>query len=737
MSGTGKDILVRFKRRWEMRLWVEVFLYSMGSALLIWIISSGFLLTIVVFIITMGIFSLIKKPWDLGLDRVSSYLDENLSSLEYSSGLLLLPGDQISGLARLQQERTSHRLEADINKVKPKDDLLKAVIISACLVLIGFLIHITGISGKISPSPVSPAEGEIIVFKSADSIPPEIPQPLIKDQQVVINYPVYSGKGTVTTTNMNIKALEGSTVTWKLSFDSKVDSVSMESTGGRYKMKLTGDIYSRNAVLRNSGFYNFRFKDILGASYVSDLYSIEAVRDQSPLIEVEGIRPFISFDYNEEKRIFFSVVIADDFGIGEAVIIATVTKGTGESVKFREEQLNFDNTFTRGKNNIQLKKEINLDNMNMEPGDELYFYIRATDLKTPQPNISRSDTYFAVVRDTASIGFGMESTLGVDLMPDYFRSQRQLIIDTEKLISQRPSLPKPKFNATSNDLGFDQKSLRLKYGQFMGDESEGPVTENREIEDNEDTEDPLAEFTHDHDGNNEHNLVTHDHDDEEEDEEKDPLSEFLHDHGDPESATLFTDNIRSKIRQALDIMWDAELHLRLYEPEKSLPFQYKALALLQEIKNSARIYVHRIGYDPPPIKDDVRLTGKIDEVSGFQKTENLEKDDKYGYMRRAVARLEQLIGGNGSITQGDGQLFEFAANELAQLAIETPGQYLNTLQELKWLTEERPAGRPQWIEVQKGLLRALPSPDPDAGRRRVSSGELNKLLLEELERNEQ
>src|SRR5690606_40658505 len=69
---------------------------------------------------------------------------------------------------------------------------------------------------------------------------------------------------------------------------------------------------------------------------------------------------------------------------------------------------------------------------------------------------------------------------------------------------------------------FDQKSLRLKYGQFMGDESEGTIAENIEMpeHDDEDPEDPLAEFTHDHDGNNDHNLVVHDHDEEEDEENR-------------------------------------------------------------------------------------------------------------------------------------------------------------------------------------------------------------------------
>jgi hypothetical protein len=38
----------------------------------------------------------------------------------------------------------------------------------------------------------------------------------------------------------------------------------------------------------------------------------------------------------------FTAVVSDDFGIADAYIIATVSKGTGESVKFREERLQFD-----------------------------------------------------------------------------------------------------------------------------------------------------------------------------------------------------------------------------------------------------------------------------------------------------------------------------------------------------------------------------------------------------------
>ena len=61
-------------------------------------------------------------------------------------------------------------------------------------------------------------------------------------------------------------------------------------------------------------------------------------------------------------------------------------------------------------------------------------------------------------------------------------------------------------------------------------------------------------------------------------------------------------------------MWDAELHLRLYDPEKSLPYQYRALKLLKEISQDSRIYVHRTGFEPPPLKEEKRLTGDLTEI---------------------------------------------------------------------------------------------------------------------------
>ena len=69
----------------------------------------------------------------------------------------------------------------------------------------------------------------------------------------------------------------------------------------------------------------------------------------------------------------------------------------------------------------------------------------------------------------------VDAGLGVDLMPEYFRSQRQIIIDSEKLLREKKGIAKETFNARSNSLAYDQKVLRLRYGEFLGEEFESGI----------------------------------------------------------------------------------------------------------------------------------------------------------------------------------------------------------------------------------------------------------------------
>jgi hypothetical protein len=195
---------------------------------------------------------------------------------------------------------------------------------------------------------------------------------------------------------------------------------------------------------------------------------------------------------------------------------------------------------------------------------------------------------------------------------------------------------------------------------------------------------------------------------------------------------LFEESLRVKLRKALDVMWDAELQLRLYQPQASLPYQYKALGLLQEIKNSARIYVHRIGFDPPPIKEEKRLSGDIKDVGTYGRDAFLEYQGSLPAMRQAVTRLQILIEGKATYSEADRECFQRAGQELATRALEEPGRYLSLLRRLKDTETETGRSVEALGELHRELLQVLPEEEKVPGLRTGSRDEINTLFLKEL-----
>lgn len=727
----ARDILHNALAKWRLIRISEILLLSLALAICTYLlflnlwVAVGFL----IFIFTIGV--LFIKPWKYSLSNICSHIDMTVLPMEHSTGLLLENEANLNVLSKIQQARISEKLRQHKRKIHFKNYLYPIIGFALVCIIAAWIMNITGVLQTKSGKNKIP-QSDIVNFQVLDSVPKEIIVPKIKEQNISIRYPSYTNEPVRSTSNMNLKVLEGSRITWNIKFDQTLKQALLKLGADSLEMAFKNDSYSRTITADYSNFYSIKFTDSENHGYLSDLFSLETFGDEPPVIALKGLKQFSSFEFDGPQQLEFTTTLDDDFGISDAAIIATVSKGTGESVKFREERLSFDTKFSPNNKSQELKKILNLRDLKMEPGDELYFYVEALDNKQPKPNVSRTETYFSVIKDTVSDLFAVEGSLGADLMPDYFRSQRQLIIDTEKLLKEKPSIKKQEFNSRSNELGFDQKALRIKYGEFMGDETEaGSITMGVE-EETGDT-DPLADYTHDHDGANEHNLVDEEHEGHEDEEgDEDPLEAYVHNHENPEASTLFAQSLKSKLKQAMAEMWDAELYLRLFEPEKSLPYQYKALKLIQEIKNSARIYVHRIGFDPPPIKEDKRLTGELDEIGNFTKNEFIEQKELYPNMEEALARLEMLWITEEKITKEDRLLLDKAGNELARLAIEEPSKYLETLQAIKWLSESEYLDVARIKIAIKGLYSALPPKGILPSAQQKYNSELTNLFIEAL-----
>jgi hypothetical protein len=176
--------------------------------------------------------------------------------------------------------------------------------------------------------------------------------------------------------------------------------------------------------------------------------------------------------------------------------------------------------------------------------------------------------------------------------PENLRSQRQIIIDTEQLIADvkaDPKLAAATVQARSQAIASDQAMLRRRYGQFLGEESS------------------LFADAGEHD---EHGA------------KEDVVVQYGHAHDQAENATLFDEATKKLLRRALSAMWDAEKSLRAITPKTALPAEYKALAAIKELQQADRIYLHKTSFVPPPLKEEIRMTGDVVGTKSYRRPQS-------------------------------------------------------------------------------------------------------------------
>jgi hypothetical protein len=62
------------------------------------------------------------------------------------------------------------------------------------------------------------------------------------------------------------------------------------------------------------------------------------------------------------------------------------------------------------------------------------------------------------------------------------------------------------------------------------------------------------------------------------------------------------------------------LHLQLSSPSLALPYEKEALNYLNRAKQAERIYVKRLGFEPPPVSEERRYQGKLKDILSYQRS---------------------------------------------------------------------------------------------------------------------
>ncbi len=688
---TGNINIDRITNSWKLRFGSLLVFVSLFSSLMIvfpgYILNfPGFEWLVVSFPVILIIFYSFTRRKIPTTNETVKILDHQIRDLEYSTGLLIQTPS--NSLEVLQQQKIVSRLNQVKSEMKFPLPLKEGINISFISLIIASLLIFIQTFEREKPNLISTdiqKNNTPLVAENSDTL-------ILKKFSIKITPPSYTGLKSFYSKNEQISAIENSTITWKAEFNREPAEYWLEFSDGK---KITPN---SNFKVTSSDFFFVNYTDHEGINFQSDLFKLEVIKDQPPKIVVSGIDQFTKISYTDVFNPKLQINVTDDFGITDAYFIATIAKGSGESIKFREQKISISDNIQG--NTFRMNYELDVKSFQLEPGNELYFYLEALDNKSSEYQSSRTESFFYIIEDTANVEFSLQGNLGVDLMPEYFRSQLQIIIDSKKLLEERASISKQEFNKRSNELGFDQKQLRLKYGQFVGEEEDSGLEINNEEPDlpATDGKNVLSDYGHNHDHENEegqnldkgtyqHEGHDHDHDhgDDEDSGEEDPLEKFIHSHEDEETATFYNQSLKSKLKAALNEMWDAELYLRLFDPEQSLPYQYKALKLIKEIRNHARVYVKRIGFEPPSInEEEVRMEKNPEDVYKESFINSSKRNYNYPASKALLDTLSSISLKIGKKIFFKNQISE-AGNEIASLEIDYPGKYFQLLNSLNQL----------------------------------------------------
>ena len=592
-------LIVRLARRLRLRgrliVIAQALLVGTGAALIL--VTLGAPISLWAILALGGAATTLVWRWRRSADTfvtarvVTHRLDDAFPQLEDSTGLLLRPGAELRPLERLQLELVAGRLsDLPLDKLRA---VLARTSPAALLPAAGFAAL-----AALFAFPGTDDSGHAPVVPGPDSLVHDLPGIVLTDATLLVRPPGYTG---VAEYRASAEAAipEASGVVWRLRYEGDPEMVSIvfddesvmplhEESDGVW---VSGNWTARPAL--------YRIESVPGAEPDPGLRRISVTPDEAPQLSwVQPQTSVVEVANLPAREPGLELRASDDYGVDRVVALLTLARGSGENVRFREQSLDMQRV-SGDKRDSRFAQALDLTALGMEPGDELFVTAIAHDNREPESNGTRSATLIFRWTGEEAVAVAMEGGIALDVLPEYFRSQRQIIIDTEKLIADTDRLSRRDYANRAQSLAQDQKLLRLRYGQFLGEElvrdigpGIDPEHDDGDHGDDQDHGEPAAE--------NAANI--------------DPTEYFVHSHNVAEQSTLFDDDTKTLLKQALANMWDAELNLRLAEPHAALPYENAALGFLKEVQQKSRIYLRRAGFAPPPVDEERRLAGELDDL---------------------------------------------------------------------------------------------------------------------------
>ena len=509
-----------------------------------------------------------------GIDEawVARRLDASSKIFEDSAALLSADPKHLPTLAQWQRERVAARLSGlrpapDLRPAWPQRAILASVASSLVLAVVIAWLPTRAVPEAVRRSVSSPQAGNRAALR-------------LVSQSIRIQPPAYTALPARVESRLPIRVPENSQLTWALRFSGEPSAVSLNFHDGS-ALALVNDAGAWTGTKQIAKSTLYRLLVGKSAKAASDLQRIDVSPDRPPQVRVLAPDRSLTLLEPAQKSWSLGFEASDDFGLGAAQLRITLAQGSGENITVSARTIGLQGVGDARKR--VYRHRLDLASLGFAQGDDLVVRLSVSDRRTPAAQTTRSTSF--ILRwppETAAQATGVEGMIKRTL-PAYFRSQRQVIIDSEALLTERRKISTDTFQKCSDEIGVDQRILRLRYGQFLGEEA---AHEQRKA-------DEAPEIS---------NGATGD--------ATSVVEAFGHTHDEAEAATLLDADTRKLLKSALDELWQSELHLRQGDPKQALPYEYRALRLIKQVQQASRIYLARVGLQLPPVDESRRMGGE-------------------------------------------------------------------------------------------------------------------------------
>jgi hypothetical protein len=542
-------------------------------------------------------------------EQLVLHLNTTSPELTWSSELLLARPEQVSPVAAVQRGRVEQALERLADPVWPTSRLRRPALrfVGALLlaVLVWLAAHRIATPAALLRSLPRPAAPAATSLRTAST---------------VVEPPRYTRHPNRTTSDWSVRAEEGARVRFAFAFDGPIDRVVMRFGRQDNELRETSSGWLLERSATRSELYS-----VVGWSGEHEVFHgrlgrLEVIPDQPPTIEVVHPGPLTLVAEPVTGSLNLEVTARDDYGIAGVEARLVLAKGLGEGVTFREQRRPLE---TAGGG--RYVGRLDLASLGLAQDVEVFLRFEVRDNREPNPNRTQTPVVrIRLVRPEEKLSVSLAAGLALPPILALFRSERQIIIDTEQLLRDKPHLAAAEFQKRAESIGFDQHALRLRYGALLGEEVESGVAVDAAKADVD-----AARRATGAKG------ATGPSPEPKDDDEQHPRATsslgsapttiealaaqlpagMVHLHDSIETATFLPEPLRQEMRTVLNNMWQAEGHLRSIDPRGALPYENLALNQLKDVQQRARVYVAKVGYQPPELDPTRRLKGEMDGIS--------------------------------------------------------------------------------------------------------------------------